>query len=467
MIKIVPYQSFYGLDGPVVELVKIAASGFRGADFAEFVKRASHPLATWVKDHPPAPGEIYVHNIALGSEEKYGCNRNFDSYPSAMLQADHPTFEKYAKWYRLHKNTDPKKSYGVIKKAWFNKDLDRVETIAALNTTKEAAERNKGLIADKEMDTLESGRDLAVSQSVRVPYDECMSCGHTAKHRGEYCTHNTCKYGGCRENLGRTFEDGFQLFVRNPKGVFFDLSNVSQDLGSRGADRTAFATGKVAASDDHVPGGAELAEMLNLVPPDYLLDPNTIKAAEMLRKLAAYKTTSQPANSWFDCVNTRTKIANTTANVNVPKDDFARHQLLCDMAADGVVLPPARWLSFTTGVDATKCAGVFATGVDPERDVLKRPDMIDLLAEVGFGDQNRTTKAGSYSWLRPTLTALAKESALASLQPTVKVAASVPDVVSSELKARYLAYQAAVLSLHPNDDVLLMECARHNTGVTV
>ena len=467
MIKIVPYNSFLGIEGPTTEHIKFASGGLRGHDFAEFVKRAPHPLAAWVRDHPPLPGEAYVHNIALGSEEKYGCNRNYDSYPSAMLQADSPTFEKYARWYRLHKNTNPDKSYGVIKKAWFNKDLDRVETIAALNMTKEAAERNKGLIADKEMDTLESGRDLAVSQSVRVPYDECVSCGKKSKNRGEYCTHGTCKYGGCRENLGRTFEDGFQLFVRNPKGVFFDLSNVSQDLGSRGADRTAFVTGKVAANDERLPGGAELAEMLNLVPPDYLLDPHTVKAAEMLRKLASVKVNGDPAHSWFDCVNVRTKLANVQENVNVPKDDFARHQLLADMAADGVVLPPARWLSFTTGVDAVKCAGVFATGISPERHLLNRSDMIDLLAEVGFGETNRTTRQGCYSWLSPTTTALAKESALASFQPHVKVAASVPDVVSSELKARYLAYQASVLSLHPTNDVLLAECARHNTGVTV
>src|SRR5262249_35273910 len=158
----------------------------------------------------------------------------------------------------------------------------RVEVITALNGTKEAAERNEGLIADRELDMLDSGHDIAVSQSVKVSHDVCTGCNHSARNRSEYCTADMCKYGGCPTHMGRVFDDGFHLFVENPQGLFFDLSNVSD---TRGADRTAFITGKVAAAE-RTPGGAELAETLGLVPPEHLLDPHVREGMRVLEKLA-------------------------------------------------------------------------------------------------------------------------------------------------------------------------------------
>lgn len=415
--------------------------------------------------------EVEEDNSFVVYSAVHNCNRNADGYTRAMLRRDHPTFEKYARFYRLHRNQDPARSYGLIKQSWYNDDLNRVETVVALNVTKEAADRNGGLIADREMDTLLSGRDLAVSQSVKVSHDVCVSCGNKARHRGEYCGPELCKYGGCRDNLGRVFDDGFHLYVDNPDGRFFDLSNVSRDLGSRGADRTAFVTGKVAAA--HAPGGAELAERLGLVTPEYLLDPRTLAAAAALRKLAAFAYPHPGAPTWAAAVAVREKLAAHARHPRFPADDAGRHRVLAELAADGVVLPPAAWLAALTGAPAEKCALAFAGGLDPRRDLLERPDLHDRLAAAALtatkaGEDSRLSPPGAYAWLAPSPAAHAAETRLgivhaASARP-VKAAGDCPPGVRAEAKARYLAYQANVLALHPAADLLCVECHRHNAS---
>jgi len=472
MNKIIP-PGAWNFDGPQVELVKASSAGLRGADFADFVKRASHPLAAWVRLNPPAPGEVYVHSTALGATEMVGPNRNGDGYSAAMLQRDHPTFEKHARWYYNHKNTDPAKSYGVVKKAVYIPEVGRVDVIAALNGTKEAAARNGGLVAAKTLKKLASNSDVAVSQSCRVPIDVCSSCGNKARNRGEYCGPEHCKYGGCRDNLGRVFDDGFHLFVDNPGCTFFDLSDVSD---TRGADRTAFVTGKVAAAD-HVVGGAELAEQLGLVVPDYLLSPAQLTALGELRKLAAFRPPPAfitPPASWDDCVAARRKLAAyaNTPDLPFPAADHARHELLADLTAAGVVLPPGRWLAYMTGVAPAKCAAVFAGGVDVSRDFLARPDAVELLDEVPVKAAADSRVSSPWAWLAPSRKAHATESAAAVIGGDVKVihpAAAGSAKLAAEVKCRYVAYQGRVLAAAagtPAADVVMAECARHNTGRT-
>lgn len=798
--------------------------------------------------------EVEEDNSFVVLSAVHNCNRNGDIYKRAMLQRDHPTFEKFARWYRLHRNTDPAKSYGLIKKSWYSDVLDRVECIAALNTTKEAADRNGGLVADREMDTLDSGRDLAVSQSVKVSHDVCFragtlvetatglraietlaigdevktakgrmrpittrfqraftgtmvcvevtgqphaidmtdthpllvirqeklracygstsggvkrrhtfrnggegcvlcatpviapiwtsakdvrvgdylvypierpgdihesvgyayalgaylgngypiykrrgrkrsgehyllgvtfslgthhpdvidrlvahlgalttakvnvsadgtraavtvtvfdrelasrlltdvgrysdrkfitprvfafddcarraflagyldtdgcvdhathglgrfttinrnlanqiqrlvwglggnasvvaqitnsfggrchcyhitfpgakaaigaysvkaaaaadrrhavarsfvagdymcvsvtsvhqrydecdvyniavaedetyvaggvvvhncnACGNKARSRAEYCGPELCKYGGCRTNLGRVFDDGFHLAVDNPNGRFFDLSNVSEDLGSRGADRTAFATGKVAAAD-RVRGGAEIAEMFGLVAPEYLLDPRTRSAVACLHKLAAHRHPHPAAPSWAMSLAVREKLAGAVVYPEFPTDTFGRHRLLAELAEDGVILPPDAWLAGVTGVDAEKCAAVFAGGFDVDHHLMRRADLHDLLSDSALSltkgaNDTRLSLPRRWSWLAPTATAHAAESRLGVLAgpPTKAAFSACPPAIRDEAKARYLAYQANCLVIHENSvdlPLLLSECIRH------
>ena len=422
-----------------------------------------------------------VYNLEVETDNSYvvgngvsvhNCNRNGDGYTAAMLQLDHPTFEKHARFYRNHKNTDPSKSYGIVKKSMFNKEMGRVDLITALNVTKEAAERNGGLIAERTLDRIKSGRDVAVSQSCRVPIDICISCGNKARHRSEYCGPEHCKYGGCRDNLGRVFDDGFHLYVDNPRCTFFDLSDVSD---TRGADRTAFITGKV--SNAKTIGGAELAEQLNLVAPDYLLSPVTLAAMRSLRKLAAHNYVPEYVSpTWDDCVRIRSEQSYTKyASIPNLTDDYSRMEFVQELATAGVVLPPARWLSYVTGTPYEKCAEVFYGGVDVEKDFLARPDCHELLSESIAPAQNKLNAFQKWAWLVPTIKSHAAETALGAIvsmgnnSPRTKSAAQTPANISAEAKSRYLAYQGRILGSEENSPkylLLLNECRRHNSGMT-
>lgn len=467
MIKLIPPNAWGPGEGLRVALVKAGHTGFGPNDFGALVKRAGHPLAQWVRQNRPGVGETYVHAIALGSTESIGPNRNSDGYPNDMLRRDHPTFEKYAYWFRDHHNSRPELSYGKIKKAHYNADMQRVEVIAALNRTKEAAAANGGGgVADLEHQMLESGRDIDVSQSVRVPFDECSACHNRAKTRAQYCKSASCPRGGCAENLGRVFDDGFHLYVENPRGTFFDLSNVSR---TRGADRTAFVTGKV-ANDDRLPGGAELAELMGLVAPEYLLDPRAYGALRCARKLAAATLPQTAALPWAEAAAMRDKAAGDAAlSLDPGATDADRHARLGELTRAGVVLPPPAWLALVTGVAADKCARAFGgRAPDASRDLLARPDLHEVLEDGAPADSRISGE--KWAALAPTPRGVEREAAVAVLRPT-KAAhfSAAPEPVRAEAATRYLAYQANLLAAHENSanfDLLFSECARQNRNLS-
>ncbi len=213
--------------------------------------------------------EAPVYNIEVQEDHHYtvgngvavkNSNRNADSFGITTCRRDHDTFVKHGRYYRHHQNSDPKKSYGIIKASAFNEPMARIELLVYLNGTKEAADKNNGLIADEEVEKLEKDADFGVSMSTRVPYDVCSGCGNKAKTRMEYCTADICvKYGGCRTKLGQTYEDGHTLHVDNPINDWFDISGVI-----RPADRIAYSFGKLASDQSPVMGGAELAEKMGM-----------------------------------------------------------------------------------------------------------------------------------------------------------------------------------------------------------
>ena len=94
----------------------------------------------------------------------------------------------------------------------------------------------------------------------KVAHDVCSGCGNKARTRGEYCDGALCKYGGLKDNIGRTFDDGHVLHARNPSPVWFDDSHVHKP-----ADRIAWSLGRLeksaAAGQRFVGmGGAALAD---------------------------------------------------------------------------------------------------------------------------------------------------------------------------------------------------------------
>lgn len=257
---------------PVVDLIKIAGNGrIIGQDRKVFIKRAGIETYSAVEKMAFSKDEIAIHLIAIGATEMYGANRNGDGFREQTLRDRCNTFTKYARFYRDHLNKDPSKSYGLVKAAFYNDEMQRVELICALNATKEAARRNGGLLADIEMQKLASGREIPVSMACSVSHDVCSYCGNKAPTRKEYCRGidegGMCKAGGQHRNIGRLVEvdgDAHHMHVDNPDPRFFDISNVF-----RPADRIAYVMGRLekAAGHEGTISGAELAESLGLVLP--------------------------------------------------------------------------------------------------------------------------------------------------------------------------------------------------------
>lgn len=200
------------------------------------------------------PGEAPIFSIALGCTEVYGFNRNFDGFKAAACRARHDTFVKYGRWFRDHDNKPTSLHYGRHVLSAFNEKMGRVEVVTGLYQTKEAAERNgpTGRVADIELDGIESDSPPHVSMACKIPYDVCVSCQHKAAAPKDYCTEKTCKHGGCKNNLGRLYDDGMLLAVDNPLPDWFDLSNITN---KKQADRIAVSYGaiKKAASSVEVP----------------------------------------------------------------------------------------------------------------------------------------------------------------------------------------------------------------------
>lgn len=255
---------------PVASLIKISSRGLLGQDKADLVKRAGAEFADKLMRIKFAKDEIPVHMIAIGATEDYGPNRNADGFTRDCCKNYHKTFEKYARFYRDHANKNPAKSYGIVKASAYHEPMKRIELIVALNGSKEAADRNGGLIADKEMEKLANGDDIGVSMACKIPFDVCSGCGNKARTRAEYCdapeNGGMCKAGGLKRNLGRVLADGHVLHADNPNPTFFDISHVF-----RPADRIAYVFGKVAelekAASAGVLSGAELAEQLGVTAP--------------------------------------------------------------------------------------------------------------------------------------------------------------------------------------------------------
>lgn len=289
MVKIIPANSQdFGVSQ--AQIVKIASSGLRGQDLADFIKRAGQEFTFLAKKVKFASGEIPVHLIAIGATEFYGPNRNGDGFSEKTCKKYHHTFVKHARFYRNHVNKDTRKSYGIVKLSYYNEPMHRIELLVALNGTKEAADRNGGLVADAEIDKLYRGDDIGVSMACRVPFDVCSVCGNRAKTKQEYCRGidegGSCPGGGLMNKIASILDDGTQLFADNPDPCFFDISRVP-----RPADRIAWVLGefKEASANDRVISGVELAEMYGIADPlldevniSLSVDPDMYKLAQHL-----------------------------------------------------------------------------------------------------------------------------------------------------------------------------------------
>lgn len=151
-------------------------------DAAEIGARISEPKsAAMAKEAENVFGQSYdalkpsdqgkyvgIHLTALGDEEAYGCNRNFDSFPRSACRLYHDTFVKHGHVFSHHNNDasrDP--ILGCIKASAYNEKMHRIELFIW-------ADREK---AKEGLDTLEKTGECSFSMACSVPWDECFPKG--------------------------------------------------------------------------------------------------------------------------------------------------------------------------------------------------------------------------------------------------------------------------------------------------
>lgn len=350
MIKVIQPHS-QDFSEPVAALIKVSSRGIIGHDEQAFVKRAGAEFVEKVSTIKFAKDEIPVHLIAIGATEDYGPNRNGDGFTRDCCSKYHNTFEKFARFYRDHANKNPAKSFGLVKASYYNEPMKRIELICALNGSKEAAERNGGLIADKEMEKLSNEQDIPVSMACKIPFDKCSACGNTARTRAEYCDSvengGHCKAGGLKHNIGRVLSDGHVLHADNPNPSFFDISHVF-----RPADRIAYVSGRLEkAASNAVISGAELAEHLGVTMPFGL---DTVFASKRaahqltaLQQLAQAEQELSHAPTGWTCTAMASHRGVQPA-LDVNDCPFAKmSEVLRGLADAGVVLPVRDFLALT------------------------------------------------------------------------------------------------------------------------
>lgn len=393
MVKVIQPHS-QEFSEPVAALIKVSTRGLLGKDKSDLIKRAGAEFAHKLQNIKFAKDEVPVHLIAIGATEDYGPNRNGDGFKRACCEQYHDTFVKHAKFYRDHINKNPAKSYGVVKASAYHEPMKRIELICALNSTKEAAERNGGLIADKELEKLARGDDIGVSMACTIGYDVCSSCGNKAKTRAEYCDSvengGMCKAGGLRHNIGKCLSNGHVLHADNPHPRFFDISHVF-----RPADRIAYISGELSkVASAQTMSGAELAESLGVTAPitvdgdlsavtrDQLIALEKLAAAE---QLLAYTT-----DSWA-------RVALAHAETVQPKlsaaelDNIKLAEAVKALSDAGVILSVSDFLDLTVKNSNTKLASAIAAALpDIFTQLAADPSIVSNLTQNSYNPSYAT-----------------------------------------------------------------------------
>lgn len=350
MRKILLLDDYFPTGEQTVQPILLWGPGRSRQDLSHVTKTASEAL-DYIKNVVPEPGKTNMLLLALGSEEAYGPNRNGDGFPERPVPARHgkgywiapgqeltkhyQSFETNpAHAFKHHQNKDPSKASGVVKKAFWNPKMHRVELLTTIDNEKDA----------EWVQRVNDGDFPAVSMGCRIKYDVCSRCGNQAPTRAQYCDH-------VKTGMNQVNEDGTKNYVHNPDPSFFDISRVF-----RPADRTGYTLKKVAEAYD-IRSSAELGDV----------------ADEMDRKSAALRKLSdidkvirgEPVASSSNLApKTQTLIKNFRdysgaqlhQSPGLPMDELHKHSaatVLATTAELGILLKDAEFIEFI----ASKLAG--------------------------------------------------------------------------------------------------------------
>lgn len=487
MIKVIqPHAQDFS--EPVAALIKLSSRGIIGVDKQNLIKRAGAEFTDKIANIKFAADEVPVHLIAIGATEDYGPNRNGDGFTRDCCRKYHHTFEKFARFYRDHANKNPAKSYGLVKASFYNEPMRRIELVCALNSTKEAAERNGGLVADKELEKLSNEQEIPVSMACKIPFDKCSACGNTARTRAEYCDSiengGHCKAGGLKHNIGRVLEDGHILHADNPDPSFFDISHVF-----RPADRIAYVSGQLQkAASNGCLSGVELAEQLGVTFPLALemATVGTKKAQaqlQMLQTLAETERALTLQGLTKTAAHTPTGLAAALqqpidANDPITSSEYVKlAEVLRGLADAGVVLPVRDFLMLTIKqANADLVATVTAASAGAFDRLLNQSNIASLLENNVYYPADTASPAVrlwaekvalTHSVLESRVQKQAYTAALRGVEPKtlVEKTAAASDAISA-LANHYALYKIAALTAiseqHGNNCLTVGHCILQN-----
>lgn len=222
--------------------VKIGSAGLVGQDRIEFAKIASAELLWKLDRMDHHRDEHDVHLVAVGADEAYGGNRNGDTFDEDTCIKQAHTFVDMALPFRDHRHLPEEGHpwFGRVKAAAYNPTMRRIELLLGLNAAKTACDRNGGQVADREIQTSESGKLIPWSMGALVAEPYCSWCKKIAAKPENRCTEDECEAGGTLKHLGQYRKvAGVHHHLRefNPGARFFDISSVGLN-----ADMVAFGS---------------------------------------------------------------------------------------------------------------------------------------------------------------------------------------------------------------------------------
>ena len=245
--------------------------------FYGHVKQASSNAITreMLEDCKPDKDHFLIHFVGVGDYEKYGFNKNADSFPKTANIKYHKTFETDGKLYREHQSSDPNKAIGIIKRAEYNPEMGRIEVAVWANIKK----------ASDAYELARSGGTLSCSMGMRCPYDRDNISGKLSKTPASY-------EPWMKKCAGQYIDtwDGKPIhkyaFVHNDKFRFFDLSIVAKP-----AERIAHYLEYKFASDNSNEMLKAAAEGESAIPSALLAEAMDLRSSNKLpmSKLATLK----------------------------------------------------------------------------------------------------------------------------------------------------------------------------------
>jgi hypothetical protein len=288
------------------------------------------------------------------------------------------------------------------------------------------------------LDAIESGEPIGVSMACRVDYDVCSGCGNRARNRDEYCTKKTCKYGGCKENLGKTFSDGHTLRVFNPEPIFFDISYVAEP-----ADRIAYSVAVI-----------KQASVPDWICPRFSHE-EVKQQYDLLKRLA--KIESEIRRNPVKIANFHLRPFSDSIRNLASKYDH--HRLVYGLAQNRIILPFEEFLQVFAGASSDDAIKV-ARKVRPYlqyvfNDLLNDYDCIEKLMNNKFVPQNSEEVYNFIGHISSNLNTFGFVKSSCVLSPAIRFAYPVLNRNLIKLAKEYAQYQLASLLVWPGDPLPL------------